>query len=288
MPGPELLRHIESLSLKTDTLEKAAQDDVQKNAAACALGCLRALDAAITQQNPFFGIEPWHKIHKDAPLPQPGEMLLRLKDEGGSPLPPYPAIMAFYNNGMAADIDTLLVLCALQQFQSSDEQQVSINISGRSLRDPGFIKTVLPVIEAMKLSPGHKIIFEIHESAPSEIMSPRVLDLCRRLGIAFAIDDVGLSMNDIFRLSQFEQIADFIKLDRKTVITKPGEKNSLDNIMALLNATLPNAYIVVEGVKSAAHAAELQRHHPGIHYMQGMYLPSREQFAAEWAAVKAA
>lgn len=278
MPGPELLRHIDSLTQKTEKLEN--------DAASCAAACLESLAAAITQEKEIFGIEPWHKINKDAPLPHPGEMLLRLKDEKGEPLPPYPAIMAFYNNGMAAEIDTLLVLCALQQFQQGDEQQVSINVSGRSLRDAGFIKAALPFIESMRLPPTHKIIFEIHESAPSEIMSPRVLDLCRRLGIAFAIDDVGLSMNDIFRLSQFEQIADFIKLDRKTVMTKPGEKNSLDNVMALLNATLPNTYVVAEGVKSTAHAATLQKHHKGLHYVQGMYLPPRGQFAAEWAEVK--
>jgi EAL domain-containing protein (putative c-di-GMP-specific phosphodiesterase class I) len=286
--SPELPRHIQSLSLKTDTLSKAAQDEAQQNAAACAAACLESLSAAIDQKKPIFGIEPWHKVHKDAPLPQPGEMLLRLKDASGNALPPYPAIMAFYNNGMAAEIDTILALCAVQQFKDSDEQQISVNVSGRSMRDAGFIKTVLPVIESMKLPKTQKIIFEIHESAPSEIMSPRVLDLCRRIGIAFAIDDVGLSLNDIFRLSQFEQIADFIKLDRKWVMTKPGEKMSLDNLMALIGATLPNAYLVAEGVKSAEHAAELHRHHKNIHYMQGMHLPPREVFAQEWADIKAA
>lgn len=283
MTATDLHRQIESLALKTGTLKTNADNLDQENAAAC----LESLEAAVAGQKQVFGIEPWHKAHKDAPLSQPGEMLLRLKDAEGNPLPPYPAIMAFYNNGMAAEIDTILALCAVQQFKESDEQQISVNVSGRSLRDAAFIKTVLPVIEAMKLPKTQKIIFEIHESAASEIMSPRVLDLCRRIGIAFAIDDVGLSLNDIFRLSQFEQIADFIKLDRKWVMTKPGEKMSLDNLMALIGATLPNAFIVAEGVKSAEHAAELQRHHSGIHYMQGMHLPPRDVFAQEWAGIKA-
>ena len=287
MPGPELQQYIESLALKTGTLKTNADNPDQENAAACAVACLESLRAAVAGQKQIFGIEPWHKSHKDAPLSQPGEMLLRLKDAEGNPLPPYPAIMAFYNNGMAAEIDTILALCAVQQFKESDEQQISVNVSGRSMRDAAFIKTVLPVIESMKLPKAQKIIFEIHESAPSEIMSPRVLDLCRRIGIAFAIDDVGLSLNDIFRLSQFEQIADFIKLDRKWVMTKPGEKMSLDNLMALIGATLPNAYLVAEGVQSAEHAAELQGHHKNIHYMQGMHLPLREQFATEFSEIKA-
>lgn len=134
-------------------------------------------------------------------MSQPGEMLLRLRDVEGNPLPPYPAIMAFYNNGMAAEIDTILALCAVQQFKDSDEQQISVNVSGRSMRDATLIKTVLPVIEAMKLPKAQKIIFEIHESAPSEIMSPRAGSLpVLRLPLMMS----GVVNRYIFRLSQFE------------------------------------------------------------------------------------
>jgi EAL domain-containing protein (putative c-di-GMP-specific phosphodiesterase class I) len=284
----EIAQYIQALTLKTDNLDRAADTPEQKNAARAAGLCLAALESSVAQKRAIFGIEPWHKVNKDAPLRQPGEMLLRLKDAKGEPLPPYPAIMAFYNNGMTADIDTVLVLCALQQFVQGDEHQVSINVSGRSLRDAGFIKAVLPAIEDLKLDKERSIIFEIHESAPSEIMSPRVLELCRKLGIMFAIDDVGLSLNDIFRLSQFELIADFVKLDRKSIATHPGKQNSLDHLLSLVNATLPNTYIVAEGVKSAQHAFDLLTHHKNIHYVQGMHLPGREQFYAEFSALKAA
>lgn len=279
----DLLRRIEFLSLKNQTLYNRAEDSLQQNAAHYAAQYLDRLGAAVTQQTPVFGIEPWHPVHKDCPLSEPGEMLLRLRDGQGQPLPPYPAIMAFYNNGMTAEIDTVLVLCALQQFMAGDERQVSINVSGRSLRDAEFIRSILPAIERLNLPHERKIIFEIHESAPSEIMSRRVLELCRKLGIAFAIDDVGLSLNDIFRLSEFEQIADFVKLDRKSVRAHPENKNSLDHVLTLIHATLPFATIVAEGVQNADHAATILAHHPDIHYVQGMNLPDRESFAAQWA-----
>ncbi len=287
VPDPELLRRIQSLSLKIENFEKNADDLAQQDAARYGAAALKALDRAVSQKSAIFGIEPWHVVHDDAALSGLGEMLLRLRDEKGAALPPYPAVMAFYNNGMAAELDTVLVLCALQQFLAGDEAQVSVNVSGRSLRDAEFIKAVLPRIEAMNLPQNRQIIFEIHESGPSEIMSKRVLDLCRRLKIGFAIDDVGLSMNDIFRLSEFEEIADFVKLDRKSVMAHPENKNSLDHVMTLIAATLPNALIVAEGVKSAEHAGQILSHHPNIHYVQGLYLPPRDVFAREWAEVKA-
>lgn len=279
-PDPELLRLIESLALKVRNLKDTANPE-----AASATLCIKAITYAVEHDLPMFGLEPWHVVRKDAPLASPGEMLLRLKDKEGNAIPPYPCVMAFYNNDLTAEFDTVLVLCALKQFMASSETAVSINISGRSLRDPAFIKIILPKIEALNLPVHRKIIFEIHESGPAEIMSAKVLSLCRKLGIAFAIDDVGLSMSDIFRLSEFEGIADFVKLDRKSVRTHPENKHSLDHVMTLINATLPGACIVAEGVQNADHAATLMMFHPGIHYVQGLHLPSREVFAKEWAAL---
>jgi EAL domain-containing protein (putative c-di-GMP-specific phosphodiesterase class I) len=282
----ELLRRIETISLKINGFYERAEDAAKKNAALYAARSLLALARSIESAAPVFGIEPWHPIQDRVPLSAPGEMLLRLKDEKGDPLPPYPAIMAFYDNGLAAEIDTILVLAAVNQFVDSAEQQVSVNVSGKCLRDPDFIKTVLPKIEGLRLHKNRKIIFEIHESDAGEAMSQRVLKLCRKIGIAFAIDDVGLSLSDIFRLSEFESIADFVKLDKKSVGTRPGDKGSLDHVMALIHATLPHATIVAEGVKSAEHAATLLKHHSNIHYVQGLYLPDRRTFAKDWAEAR--
>jgi EAL domain-containing protein (putative c-di-GMP-specific phosphodiesterase class I) len=286
MSDPDLSQRIHSLSLKIDNFSNLAQNDVQKNAALDAAACLRALSRCVESNAPVFGIEPWHKVQDKVPMSAPGEMLLRLKDEAGQLLPPYPAIMAFYDHGMTADIDTILVLCAINQFSADGEAQVSINVSGRSLRDAEFIKSVLPKIEALDLPKPRKIIFEIHESAVDKAMSQRVLGLCRKLGIGFALDDIGLSMNDIFRLSEFEQIADFVKLDRQFLNQAPGSKNSLDHILALINATLPSAALIAEGVQDAAHALELRKRYPLIQYVQGIYLPDRETFVRQWAELK--
>ncbi len=280
--NPELLRLADGLSLKVKQLGERADNAAQKNAAFDAASCLAALLHAAEGGTPVFGIEPWHQVQDKVPMAAPGEMLLRLRDKTGTPLPPYPAIMAFYEYGMAAEIDTLLVLCALDQFTKMEDGQVSINVSGRSLRDAGFLKAVLPRVEAMALPTARKIIFEIHETALDQPMSPRVLELCRGLGIGIAIDDLGLSMNDIIRLAEFERCADFVKLDRKFLMVGGGSEYSLEHVMALINATLPFAAIIAEGVQDADHAYQLRKRHPLIQYVQGLHLPGRTTFAKQW------
>lgn len=280
-----LLQKIEYLIHTVQALADKARAEQDREQARYTLKCMAALGDAVLKERDVFGIEPWHGVHDDVPLAQPGEYLLRLKDGKGEALPPYPAIMCFYEHGMTAAIDTALFLCALAQFSRSEEKQVSINVSARSLRDADFIRTVLARLNDMSFAEDEKIIIEIHETTPDLKMSKDVLRLLREAGVMFAIDDVGLSMDDVLRMAEFDEIADFVKLDRHSVCAHPENKNSLDHVISFVTSMLPDAVLVAEGVKSAEHAAQLLEHHPQIKYVQGLYLPtSRSEFSREWAA----
>ena len=278
----KILRSLESLSIKTKSLLKSASSSKEHDAINYSLGYLGALANSVSDKAQIFGIEPWHIVHKNAPLSAPGEYLLRIKDSAGEPMPPYPAIITFYNNNLMADIDTALFLCALNQFKNSDEKQISFNISSCSLQDPDFIKTALNRVEAIDFDPKKKIILEIHETTPNTQISPKVIELFKKFDISFAIDDIGLSMNDVFRLSAFENMADFVKIDRSCIQAPPENPNSLDHALSLVSTTFPDATIIAEGVQSADHAFELLQNHPEIHYVQGLYLPKRVEFSKQW------
>jgi len=233
-----------------------------------------------------FTMEPWHAIAQKPKLTQAGEMLLRLRDYKGEVMPPYPFIMAFYNNGFTPQLDTILVLTALRRFEKDERfRQVSINISAKSLRDQDFVKTILGRLEVMNLlyQPEQKVIFEIHESSVELATSRKVLELFRAAGVGFAIDDVGLSMSDVMRLAEFEGIADYIKIDRHAVLGKPEEPNNLANVMQFVRTMLPESIIVAEGVQSADHAQAILNGFPDIDYVQGLYLPdSRRAFQTDF------
>jgi len=153
------------------------------------------------------------------------------------------------------------------------------------LRDPDFVKTVLGRLEEMELlyKPDQVIILEIHESSVELSMSRKVLELFRAVGVGFAIDDVGLSMADVMRLSEFEGIADYIKVDRYAVLGNADEPNNLANVMSYIRTMLPGTVVIAEGVQSAEHAVQIAQDYPEIIYAQGLYLPeSRRRFQVDY------
>lgn len=283
----ELLRRIEELITRFQKHVGDAHGTPQEAEMIYGLRVLASLANMILRKEDVFGIEPWHVISQEAPLSMPGEMLLRVKDYKGDAMAPYPAIMAFYNNGFTAQIDGILFLAALEQFErmrNADlEKQVSINISARSLRDPDFVKCTLERLESLNLDSEQTIIIEIHESTPHLTMSRQVLELYSVIGVEFAIDDVGLNMNDVLRLADFEGLANFVKVDRHSVCAPEGDANALDQVMSFVRTLMPEAVVIAEGVQDAAHAHEISRKHSDILYAQGLYLPSdREAFKLDY------
>jgi len=245
----------------------------------------------ILRDVPIFGLEPWHVIGKSAPLSQPAEMLLRLRDYKDQPIPPYPIIMAFYDTGFTAQLDAILALAALRQFEKDpSERQISINISGKSLRDPAFVKMVLGRLEGMNLPsrPHEAVIFEIHESAHNLAASRGVVELFRSIGVQFALDDIGMTMQDIMRLGEFEGLADYIKIDRHSVLADPDAPNAMENVVQYVRTTLPGVTLVAEGVQNAEHALQIQMQYPDIVYAQGLFLPTdRDEFLNSYLALMA-
>lgn len=278
-----LLRRIENLIRSFKVFVDDAEGTPEEEQLLYGLRALVAFTNMIINEKDIFELEPWHVINKEAPLSMPGEMLLRVKDYRGEPIPPYPAIMAFYKHGYTTQIDTILFMAALSQFERSDEKQVSINVSSRSFRDPDFVRTALERLENMARAPDEKIIIEIHESTSTLSMIKQVLQLFRQSGVAFAIDDIGLSMNDVMRLAEFDGIANYIKIDRHAVCAKPDEPNALQNVMSFLRTMLPGTIAVAEGVKTVEHAQEIHKNFPDIGYVQGLYLPNRDTFQQEWS-----
>lgn len=285
MMPESLYPRIEDLAIRIKNVHARTETETEEKKAQLMHTALRALCKAVDNHKQIFGTEPWHPVNPEKNLGTPTEFLLRLPDENGDPLPAYDVIMAYYDSGLTEPIDTLLVLCALRQFRQSAERQVSINISARSLLSQDFIKTILSHLEKLRLDSQIRdgIIIEIHESAPTLVMSKHVLSLFHRFGARFAIDDVELSLGDAFRFSEFDDIASYIKIDRKLVCAPPDSPNSLPAALSFVRSVLPSAKIVAEGVQNVDHARELHDYYPEIDYMQGVHLPDRATFRKLWS-----
>jgi len=281
-----LLKSLENLIVSTQDLKYSPAGIDQQPGIDYTLRCLGRLADMVLGGRPVFDAETWHVVADEANLDAPAELLLRIKNRNGEVLSPYLAVMTLYENGMAPMLDKVLFLAAFREFRAKGHKQLSINVSTESLRDPDFVRTILPRIDEMKLCGDEKIIIEIHESSNHLSINPLILKMFRKSGVLFAIDDVGLSIQDVFRLSEFEGIADYVKIDRHCVSADDNSSVSLKKVLSFVRSTLPEAQIVAEGVRDIAHVCEVQEHHPEIQYVQGVYLPRRHEFKAQMERIR--
>lgn len=241
---------------------------------------LEALTHMVEHGENIFGIETWHPL--EDPTQSPAEMLLRLKNKQGQPLPPYPFVMLCYSQGLTAELDAILLLKGLQEFQTAlrdqGTKQISLNVSARSLKDPDFMKLALDVLE----KDGRDVVFEIHETSDT-ISNPDTLKLLRKKGVRFALDDVILNLGDMERLTQFEGLTSFMKLDHK-LLTDSYYKPLLGPTMSFIASSTEDNRIVAEGVKTVDDARLLHMQYPSIKFVQGRDLPDQKTFAKDWKA----
>jgi EAL domain-containing protein (putative c-di-GMP-specific phosphodiesterase class I) len=148
--------------------------------------------------------------------------------------------------------------------------RLGVNVHASTLgRDHGFIGFLEGTAAATGIALT-RVVIEVIEHAPSwdGISFQSTLEQLRQLGMAIALDDVGLGQ------SNFKMLLDvrpqFLKLDRYFVDSCSSDPHRRAVITALRTLARDfNAEIVAEGVETAADAATLQG--LGITLMQGFH-----------------
>jgi EAL domain-containing protein (putative c-di-GMP-specific phosphodiesterase class I) len=147
---------------------------------------------------------------------------------------------------------------------------VSVNLSRRQLRDPGFEDILAKVIKRVEIAPG-TLRLEVTESAVgSDAQLSAMLPRLRALGAGLSIDDFGTGSSS---LSQFRSLPfDTVKIDKSFLVSHAGGADPdagrvLSSIIALAHDL--NRAVVVEGVESAEDVAWLKG--LGCEYGQGYF-----------------
>lgn len=142
------------------------------------------------------------------------EVLMRIR-EGHRFLAPYPYIVAAEKYGIIDIVDLKVIQKALDYKCSVDKEdtmQLSMNISGRSLRNEAFIEKVLEIVDALDIRHSN-ITFEITESTNIEEMD-NVIELVRKYrekGVQFSIDDFGSGFSSMYYMKHIP--ANYLKID---------------------------------------------------------------------------
>jgi diguanylate cyclase len=202
------------------------------------------------------------------------EALLRWNRDSGQ-VPPTAFIPIAERTGLIVPIGQWVIGTACAQVRTWHRRYgiaVTVNVSARQLREPGFVDAVLAALGSSGL-PGGALVLELTEST---LIADTDLPALRRLrahGVRIAVDDFGTGYSSLSYLVTLP--VDILKLDR-TFIT--GGRREMSRRYAITGAVLRLAAVlelatIAEGVETHAQAVALRR--LGCPYAQGFrYSPA--------------
>ena len=144
------------------------------------------------------------------------ELLVRLTDESGKPVPPMSFIPAAERYGLMPTLDRWVIRSIFQRLAEQaaipEGTICAINLSGQSLSDTQMLDYILGQLEETGLSPDH-ICFEITETAAIANLRDaiRFINILQGIGCRFALDDFGSGMASFGYLRQLK--VDYLKID---------------------------------------------------------------------------
>ena len=165
------------------------------------------------------------------------------------------------------------------QQETGREIVISVNVSPRQFRDPGFTDAVTRALERSGLAP-HLLELEITERLilDNSIETAEILRQLDRRGIKLSLDDFGTGYSALGYLKTCP--FDTLKIDRSFTQDVMKEQESASLVRAIINmAHSLGLKVIAEGVEEETQTHFLQRE--GCDYSQG-YFYSRPQPAPEF------
>ena len=211
------------------------------------------------------------------------EVLLRLRDDDGSLIPPGAFLPAAERFHLASRVDcwvlqhALDALAAVADLASID--MLSINLSGQSVGDRAFHRHAVELLESAGAAACQRVCLEITETAAVTNMADAALfvEQVRALGVRIALDDFGAGASSFGYLKTLR--VDLLKIDGQFI------KDLLDDPLddAAVRCFVDVARVV--GVKTVAEFVDrpevLQRvREIGVDYAQGFLLHRPEPIDA--------
>lgn len=203
------------------------------------------------------------------------EILVRMINSDGTITPPGGFLPAAERFNLMADIDRFIIsttLSFLGQAQVNVDQVslCSINISGQSLGEDGFLDFLVHQVSNLSF-PTHKLCFEITETAAiSNITKVKtVMTKIQKMGCRFALDDFGTGMSSYAYLKHLP--VDYLKIDGSFV--KNMATDSVDHIMVASINEIGHALgiqTIAEFVEDNATLQALQS--LGVDFAQGFFI----------------
>ena len=148
------------------------------------------------------------------------EMLVRMIGEDGGLIPPRAFLGVAERFDLIGGLDRWVIanaIAVLEQAQAAGRPStVSINVSAKSLGDPGLLAHIEELLSSHRVSPQN-LVFEITETSVIANIQParRFAARLRDLGCRVALDDFGSGFGSFYYLKHLP--FDFLKIDGEFV-----------------------------------------------------------------------
>ncbi len=211
------------------------------------------------------------------------EILVRMRDQDGSLLPPDKFLSAAERYQLMAAIDRWVIRHTLDALSASDNLleislgSFSLNVSAQSLADDGFVDFVEARINESGVPPD-ALVFEITETAVVRNIerAQRIVRQLRRLGCRVALDDFGTGYCSFAYLKDLP--VQYIKVDG--VFVRDILENPLSEAIVLSMVSIAGvmrALTVAEHVETDLVLQRVRQH--GVDFAQGFVLGRPEPLA---------
>jgi len=243
---------------------------------------LRLLQGALKENRFELYSQPIVAAYGDGEFGPALEVLIRLKDENGVPVPTADFLQAAERYRLMGLIDRHVVQTTLNALGRGAlvlpvGRSLAINISGQTLADMQFLEYVVESFDATGASPA-QVCFEISEAAVVANMEQarRFIGVLHGMGCRFALDDFGSGLGSFANLRSLS--VDFLKIDGSFIggLARDTVNQAMVGAMIKLARTL-NFRVIAEQVEDEA-ALDAARA-LGCDFLQGYALGRPEPLA---------
>jgi EAL domain-containing protein (putative c-di-GMP-specific phosphodiesterase class I) len=196
------------------------------------------ITSALQENRMYLMVQPAKALRGNLAISEYQEVLLRMNDESGKPVPTEALIGAAERyNLMPGKLDRWVVqtacrLVSERKIAADPRRIVAINLSGSSLSDEAFLKFVHQQINSFRIEPT-AICFEVTETAAIRNLSKAIhfLKSLKSIGCRFALDDFGSGLCSFAYLKSLP--VDFLKIDGafvRNLVDSPFDRAMVDSI----------------------------------------------------------
>ncbi len=203
------------------------------------------------------------------------EILIRLPDERGRIANSAEFLRPAQRYQLMPQIDRWVVAATLSAMNAGEirlprGRSCSINISGQTLSDEGFLGFVVDSLDRSGISPG-SICFEVNEGVVSTDVQhvQRFIEVLHGIGCEFALDDFGSGLGSFSRLKRLP--VDYLKIDGAYTRGLPADDINQEMVTAMIKLARTMEFrVIAEQVESQQDFDWLRDH--GVDFVQGNFI----------------